>query len=91
MSQFQGLPKTPKAGNVPPSPSVAASGTRATPRAGGHAGMHGFAADAASNADPTAPSIRIADADIEYVRGKGGATHTYSQGKAPRCVVHNRL
>jgi hypothetical protein len=53
--------------------------------------MHGFAADAASNADPTAPSIRIADADIEYVRGKGGATHTYSQGKAPRCVVHNRL
>jgi hypothetical protein len=62
---------------VPPSPSVAAGGIRASPRG---AAMAGFA-DATNNADPTlAPSIRIADADIAYVRGKGGATHTYSQG-----------
>lgn len=95
MSQFAGLPKSAtSAPKVPPSPSAAAASAGAkvppSPSVGGgvaraspRGNMAGFKESTAAN-DPMAPSIRIADADIEYVRGKGGATHTYSQGES--CV-----
>ena len=80
MSQFTGLKPAGSAGRSPLSPTAAsaaasaAAAPRVSPRA--HAShMHGFSESTA------APSIRLTDSDIEYVRGKGGATHTYSQGK----------
>ncbi len=64
------------------SPSPKAS----SPRGGGMAGFNGSPhppspSSASSGRAAVAQSIRLADADIEYVRGQGGATHTWSQGQ----------
>ena len=76
MSQFTGLKPAGSSGRAPLSPTAAtfsAPAARVSPRA--HAShIEGFSESTA------APSIRLTDSDIEYVRGKGGATHTYSQG-----------
>ncbi len=76
MSQFTGL-KPAGARPNPVSPTVATAAAAAAPRVSPRAHASHMAGFSEATA---APSIRLTDSDIEYVRGKGGATHTYSQG-----------